>query len=213
MQEHLGLAGRVALYRLDRDMSDEELVEWFVPVTEWGEDGLYHLVKPAKCSDREKQHRQVLATHNTLTLAGINNILNNLSVPSQGGLNQESGLQPFGQILSVGNGPLNTSATGAGIARNAYDVSGNGFATGSRKVPAAFTIVGFSVTITTNFFAGDAIGTWTNGGLYGAATPFGGVFINATTTAALGSLMTWFPISYVKGSSPYALAYTFTLSN
>lgn len=182
----LGIKGIITVHEIP-DWCDEEFaVRW------------------ARMSEGEKRSRQVRLAdgrwqaENLITNVGITQLLNNMSVSGQGNM------QAFAQILSVGNGTL------TGVTRSDTSVAGDGFTTGARKVPASFAITGFSTTITTNFASGDAAGTWTNIGLYGLAVSGAQ---NATTASGTGQLNTHALFSFVKGSSAYAVAYTFTLSN
>lgn len=198
MQDVIGIEGMLRLYHLPYDMSDEELRYWWEPETERGEDGLFHIVRPARMSREEKQSRFILQAKNLITNAGITQLLNNMSVTGQGNM------QAFFQILSLGNGAV------TGVTRIDTSVSGDGFTTGARKVPASFSSVGFATTVTTNLGSGDAVGTLTNGGIYGF-NPSGAQ--NATTSSGTGLLLSHILFSYVKGASAIAVTYTLTISN
>jgi hypothetical protein len=184
--ETIGIKGILTIHEIP-DWTDEEFV------CHW-----------ARMSEGEKHSRQVpladgrMRAENIITNAGITTILNNLSVTGQGNM------QTFAQILSVGNGSI------TGVTRSDTSVVGDGFTSGARKVPASFTSTGFSTTITTNFASGDAVGTWTNIGIY-SFNPSGPQ--NATTTAGTGQLSTHALFSFVKGGTSYAVNYIFLLSN
>src|SRR5215472_8096185 len=98
IKETLSIKGRVRILALDHDMADEELRYWLEPETELGEDGLYHIVRPARWSEEEQRRRTVLEADNLITNAGMASLLTNLSVTGQGNM------QCFAQILAVGNG-------------------------------------------------------------------------------------------------------------
>ena len=198
IEEHLSIKGHVRLIQLDHDMTDEELRYWLEPETELGEDGLYHIVRPARWSAEEIARRTVLEADNLITNAGMASLLTNLSVTGQGNM------QCFAQIFGVGNGAI------SGVTRGDTVIAGDGFATGSRKVPASFSVVGFVTTITSNFLSTDAVGTWTNCALVGFK-PSGSQ--NATTTSGTGQVNTHLIFNFVKGSSAIAVAYMLTLSN
>lgn len=202
--EYIGVKGILTLHQLPADWSDEELRYWWEPKTAWDEKRGWVIVRPARMSDERKAAMIVpLATgerykENLITNLGIANILNNIGVASQG--NQ----QPLAQILSVGNGAI------SGVARADTSVSGDGFTSGARKVPASNTTVGFTTTIVTNYGSGDGVGTWTNIGLYGFAVSGAA---NATTSSGTGALMTHALYSFVKGATAYAVNYVMLLSN
>lgn len=198
IRESIGITGHIKIIELDRDYTDEELRDLLDPVTELGPDGLYHIVRPAKMSEEEKARRTVLEADNLITNAGITQLLNNMAVSGQGNM------QAFAQILAIGNGAI------SGVTRGDTSIAGDGFASGSRKVPASFTSVGFLTIVTTNFASGDAVGTWTNLGLVGFK-PSGSQ--NATTTANTGQVNTHLLINFVKGASAYAVAYSLSVSN
>lgn len=211
MGASISIAGNVSAYALPEEWSDEELRYWFVPETAPGDDGLMRVVRPARFGNEQMEQRVLHRSKNIVTQAGLGAILNNLGVIQQGSVNSENGLWPFAQILTIGSGPypFGSLLPGQGIPRTGYNITSEL----GRKVPAAFNIVGFTTTILVNFGASDAVGTWTQLGFYGVATPLGGIFINATLTPATGSLYTWAPFSLVKGSSPVCVQYSFTLSN
>lgn len=198
LQETLDIHGKIIIYRLDHDMSDEELRYWLEPETALGDDGLYHIVRPARWSEQEKARRKELEIDNLITNAGMTQLLNNLSVTGQGNM------QAFAQIFSVGNGAI------TGVTRADTSVAGDGFATGARKAPASFSIVGFVSTITVNFLSTDAVSTWTNAGFYGFK-PSGSQ--NASTTTGTGELNTHCLFPYSKGSVAVAVLYAFSLAN
>lgn len=198
MEDQIGIKGVIRLYTLPQDMTDEELRYWWEPETEIGPDGLFHIVRPARMSAEEKHSRLVLQASNLVTNAGMTQLLNNMSVSGQGNM------QAFAQILSMGNGTI------SGVTRGDTAVLGDGFTTGARKVPASFSSVGFTTTITTNFGSGDAVGTITNAGLYGFK-PSGSQ--NASTTTGTGQLNSHVLFSFTKGASAIAVAYSLSLTN
>lgn len=196
--ESLNIEGTLSLYELPRDMSDEEFRAWWEPETALGEDGLYHIVRPARCSDEEKARRKVLEVGNLITNAGIKQQLNNMSVPGQGLL------LVFNQIFALGNGAI------SGVTRADTAVAGDGFATGSRKQAASVIVIGYTTTATMNYASGDANGTITNAGIFGV-NPVTGA--NAGTSAGTGTLMTHVLFNFVKGASAVAIAYSISLAN
>lgn len=197
-RDTIGIEGVMRFYQLPTDWTDEELRYWWEPETELGKDGLYHIIRSSRMGPEEKERRRILTASNLLTNSGITQLLNNIAVTGQGSM------QAFFQILSLGNGAI------TGVARTDTAVAGDAFTTGARKVPASFTSVGFATTVTTNLGSGDAVGTLTNGGIYGF-NPSGGT--NATTTIGTGLLLSHILFSYTKGASPIAITYTLTISN
>lgn len=164
-------------------------------IPEWT-DAEFARLWPAM-SAGEKRSRQVAEAENLITNTGLTLLLTNMSVSGQGNMN------PFCQILSVGNGAISV------IARTDTSVAGDGFASGSRKAPASFSVSGFQTTIAFNFASGDALGSWTNLGLYGYKTASSQA---ATTTAGTGALMTHAFITYGKVGA-IAVNYVFIYSN
>lgn len=198
IKDSLSIKGHVKLIQLDYDMTDEELRYWMEPETELGEDGLYHLVRGPRMSEEERERRTILTAKNLITNAGMTQVLTNQSVPGQGNM------LAYAQIFAVGNGAI------SGVTRTDTTIAGDGFASGSRKVPASYSVIGFSTTITTNFASGDAVGTWTNAALVGFKVSGAQ---NATTTSGTGALMSHVLFNFVKGASAIAVAYSFSLSN
>lgn len=192
-----GIDGIVSLYAIPEEWAqdDEVFKSWWEPKTELGSDGLYHIVEPARISDEAKAQRLLMEpVHNLIMNAGITRYLNNNAATAQ------SGMQPICQILSVGN-----TNSGSPITRADTAVSGDGFGTNARRAPNSNSVVGFQVTITTNYLSGDAQGTWTNIGWYGGGS--------ATTTTGTGTLYTHANFPYPKGASAVAVNYVFLMGN
>ncbi len=196
MIDDFPIQGIASLYAIPEEWAQDKALfdAWWLPETELGSDGLYHIVREARLSDEAKAQRLVMEpVHNLITNSGITRILLNQSVQTQA--NQ----QPFAQILSVGNGAI------TGVLRTDTAVAGDAFVASARKAPTSNFQTGFLTTIITNFASGDAVGTWTNIGLYGGGS--------ATTTAGTGTLYTHALYPFVKGSVAYALNYCFLMSN
>lgn len=195
MFEHIHPHGIVTLHKIPDAWSDADFRHWWCPVT--APDGT--ILQPARLSDETKRawltplDNGSLYAENLITNNGISQLLTNHGVQAQ------ASMQPFSQILSMGNGSI------SGVTRADTSVAGDGFATGARKAPASHANTGFSVTITTNFLGTDAVGTWSNGGMYGGGS--------ATTTTGTGTLLSHFLFSFSKGSNAYALNYVFLYSN
>ena len=179
--ETIGIHGIITIHEIP-NWTDEELAYWW-----------------ARMSPEAKAQRQALPPiENMMTNTGIVLFLANNSKTGQGNM------YPWSQILSVGDDAF------TGASRELTAVSGDGFATGSRKASASNSQIGFQSTLVFNFGTGDAVGTWTNAGLYGYKTSSSQ---NATTTAGTGALMTIAAYPFVKGSVAYALQYVLTLQN
>lgn len=187
--------GIITIHRIPDEWTDDDFKYWFCPTT--APNG--QILQPARISDAKKQEWLVplgngeLYAKNLITNSGISQLLTNHGVQAQ------ASMQPFSQILSMGNGAI------TGVTRSDTAVAGDGFTTGARKAPASHANTGFSVTVTTNFLTTDAVGTWTNGGMYGGGS--------ATTTTGTGTLESHFLFSFVKGSTAYAVNYVFIYAN
>ncbi len=182
----IDLEGQVTLYEGIPDLPDEAFLTWWT------------CLRP-----EEKQARICYSTGNLITKNGLW-ILGFSLV----GNRNSSEFVNLASIFSVGNGAISS------VARGDTAVAGDGFASGSRKVPAGYTKSGLTTTLVMNFQSSDAAGTWTNGGLYSYGGPLGGVGLNyPTTTPGTGFLSTHFLFSpnVVKGASPLAVTYTLTL--
>jgi hypothetical protein len=194
MRELISIHGHITLHEIPAEWTDADFKRLWCPVT----DRNGQILRPAIISGGEKRARQVAETENLLTSIGITLWLTNGSVSGQGNMN------PFTQILSVGNGSISS------VSRSDTSVSGDGFVASARKAPASYAVSGFQTTIYFNFASGDAQAFWTNLGIYGYKTASSQA---ATTTAGTGALMTHALINYNKVASAIAVAYTFVLSN
>lgn len=195
MFEHIHPHGIVTLHKIPDAWSDEDFKHWWCPVT--APNG--QILQPARISNETKRawlqplDDGSLYVENLITNNGISQLLTNIGVQAQ------ASMQPFAQILAVGNGSI------SGVTRADTTLPGDGFATGSRKAPASHANTGFSVTITTNFLSTDAVGTWSSLALFGGGS--------ATTTSATGTMETHALFSFNKGSNAYAVNYVVLLSN
>lgn len=197
-----GIDGILSLYEIPNEFAeDKELFDaWWLPRTEIGRDGLYHIIEPARISDEAKAQRLVMPPmHNLITNLGISLILTNLSVTTQ------AAMFPVTQIMSVGNG------TCTGVLRTDTSVPGDAFVATARKAPTSYAINGFLTTIITNYGTTDAVGTWTNAGWYGYKVASAQ---NATTTGGTGALMSHVLFPFVKSNSAsYSINYAFLMGN
>lgn len=187
--------GIITIHKIPDEWTDEDFKRYWCPLT--APNG--QILQPARISDEVKRAWMVplsngeLYAKNLITNNGISQLLTNHGVQAQ------ASMQPFSQILSMGNGAI------TGVTRADTSVAGDGFATGARKAPASHANTGFSVTVTTNFLSTDAVGTITNLGFYGGGS--------ATTTTGTGTLLSHALFNFVKGSTAYALNYAFLYSN
>src|SRR5215469_16580382 len=131
--------GIITIHKIPDEWTDEDFKHWWCPVT--APNG--QILQPARISNETKQAWIVpldngdLYAANLITNNGISQLLTNHGVQAQGSM------QPFSQILSMGNGAT------TGVTRSDTGVVGDGFATGARKAPASHANTGFSVTVTT----------------------------------------------------------------
>lgn len=187
--------GIITLHKIPNEWTDEDFAYWWCPVT--APNG--QVVQPARISDETKRAWLTpladgrLYAENLITNNGISQLLTNHGVQAQ------ASMQPFSQIFAVGNGAI------SGVTRADTTLPGDGFATNSRKAPASHTNTGFSVTITTNFASGDAVGIWTSVAFFGGGS--------ATTTTATGTMESHALFSFNKGSTAYAVNYVFLYQN
>ena len=195
MHEPFSIHGIITLHQIPDEWTDDDFIYWWCPVT--APNG--QILQPARIRDEVKRSWLTplsdgrLQAENLITNNGISQLLTNIGVQAQ------ASMQPFAQILSVGNGSI------TGVTRTDTSVAGDGFATGARKAPASHANTGFSVTVTTSLLSTDAVGILSNIGFYGGGS--------ATTTAGTGTLESHALFSFNKGSAAYAINYVFLLSN
>lgn len=199
MIEKLCPEGVISIYEIENNWAEDkaEFDYYWLPETKVV-NGVHRIVRPARVSDGEKRERMAMQpVHNLITTAGISLLLTNMAVASLSN-------QPFSQILSVGNGAI------TGVTRADTSVAGDGFTSGARKAPTSLSHVGFLITLLINFASGDAVGSWSNLGMYGYNV-LGSQ--NATTTAGTGTLFTHSLFPFTKGSSSYSVSYSYLMSN
>jgi hypothetical protein len=135
--------------------------------------------------EKAREGKLVVEAHNLIMSAGRTQLLS--FIGASGATNA------FAQYYAVGTGAVYTINTGdTALASELF-----------RAVPASFSVVGNTVTISTPFGAGQAVGTYTNAGLFGN---------NATSTPGSGVLMTHLLYSYPKGAISIFNDYTITLA-
>lgn len=189
MREQFGVHGLITIHKIPDEWSEADFRYWWCPIT--APNG--QILQPARIGDETKRlwlaHEPI---ENLITNTGISTLLTNTGVQST------ASMIAFAQILSVGNGSI------TGVTRGDTSVAGDGFATNARKAPSSHANTGFSVTVTTQYASGDAVGSWSNLGFYGN---------NATTTTGSGQLMTHALFTFPKGSAAYAVNYCFVYAN
>lgn len=207
--DHLTLdavAGTVRIRKMPSDMTEADFAAWWPRVSEKDRSrysvGLrvpkmvwnHYLRRYEWNGDYDERED----AHNLITNNGILSLLQLIVYSNQ------SQLQPYQQIMSAGNGAI------TGVQRTDIAVAGDGFASGSRKVPNLYQITGFTGVHSTLYGSGDALGTWTNIGWYGYNFTSSQ---NATTTSGTGWLNTHCLFSFVKDSYQYTVDYANTITN
>jgi hypothetical protein len=164
--EKLKYKNRIFVYAYP-GWTDEEVIYWTLPeVNEKSE-----IIRPARMSRREIERYLAAESHNILTTAGRNLVLQFLG--------NNTGSSPFAQYLAVGTFPINSVSPG--------DTSVNTEL--FRQVPNTTAITGTQNDIATVVGSASGAGAWTNGGFYG---------VNATAAAGSGQLNTHFLLNYTK---------------
>jgi hypothetical protein len=150
------------LLRVYEFSSDEEMAEY----ANW-----WHRFSLA---EKARKGHLVVEKHNLVTSAGRNQLLTFAGASGT--------TSAFAQYYAVGTGAIATvTAADTQLATELF-----------RAAPSSSTIVGTTVTITTQFTTGQANGTYTNAGLWGGS---------ATSTLGSGTLMTHILYSYTKTSA------------
>lgn len=198
-----GIEGIIRLRRVPNDVTPADFADWWPRVSEREKAARYAEPFYAPTYDRHGDYtgewEETDETRNLLTNQGIQSVLQLFCYSNQ------TQLEPYQQIMSLGNGAL------TGVQRTDTAVAGDNFASGSRKVPTSYGIIGFQGTHSTLYGTGDANGTLTNGGWYGYNFQSN---TDATTSGGTGWLNTHFMFSYVKTSSiSFVLDYINVLSN
>lgn len=125
-------------------------------------------------AEKARKGRLVVEQHNLVTSAGRTQLLTFAGASGS--------TTAFAQYYAVGTGAIaSVLATDTSLATELF-----------RAVPSSSTIVGTTVTITTQFTTGQANGTYTNAGLWGGS---------ATSTLGSGTLYTHILYSYTKTSA------------
>ena len=150
------------------------------------DDALQHAWHRLTLSEKAREGHLVVEAHNLITSAGRTQLLTFTG--------SNSTTTAWAQYYAVGTGAIySVQASDIALATELF-----------RAVPASFTVVGNGVTVTTNFTAAQAVGTYTNAGVFGNG---------ATGTAGSGTLMTHLLYSYTKSNTqPIVSDYLFSLT-
>jgi hypothetical protein len=153
---------------------------------EWSAED-YRCYYPAM-TERDRQRLTVHEVHNILTSSGRTQILSYIG-------NGSANSAAFAQYFALGTFPVNSVNPGD------TSVQGEIF----RVAPSSATITGTQVDIYSQIGTTQAVGTLTNGGLYG---------INATSASGSGTLMTHALLNnFVKASGQaYSIDYLINLT-
>ncbi len=136
-------------------------------------------------SEKARKGRQVVEVHNLITSAGRTQILTFMG--------NAGTTTAFAQYYAVGTGAIySVQASDTSLATEFF-----------RAAPASYAVVGNQVTVTTNFTSAQAIGTYTNAGLFG---------VSATGTAGSGTLCTHILYSYTHTAVAIANDYVLSLT-
>jgi hypothetical protein len=135
-------------------------------------------------AEKARKARLVVEEHNLVTSAGRTQLLTFAGASGT--------TAAFAKQYAVGTGAIaSVTAADTSLATELF-----------RLAPSTSTIVGTTVTITTNFSTSQGNGTYTNAGLWG---------ISATSTPGSGTLMTHILYSFTK-TSAIAIANDYQLS-
>lgn len=164
----------------DPDWTPEQYGYWWLD--EVNSSGKW--VHAARMTEREKERYTLYEASNQVMSAGITQVLTFLG-------NSASNTAAFSQYLAIGNGTIFTI--------NPLDttLSTEFF----RKAVTGYSTSGSLVTISTSLLSTDAVGAWSNMGLYGVA---------ATATANSGTLMTHVLTTFTKTSIARTADYMIT---
>lgn len=172
--------GILKIREIPSDWTDTEFRYWYC--NEHSASG--RLLRKARLSERDKDRWTVLVAENLLMSAGRTQLLTFAG--------SHTTTTAFAQYYAVGTGTIYTvQPSDTQLASELF-----------RAVPASFSVVGNSVTVTTNFSTSQGNGTYTNAGLFGNG---------ATGTANSGTLMTHLLYSYTK-TSAVSIANDYTIS-
>lgn len=176
----LKFEGILKIREIPAEWSDTEFKYWWCD--ERSPSGA--LIRKARMTEHEKDRWTVLEAKNMLMSAGRTQILTFMG--------QATAPATFSQFYAVGTGTIYTvQPSDTSLATELF-----------RLAPAAFSIVGNAVTVTTNFSTSQGNGTYTNAGLFG---------VSASSTPGSGVLMTHILYSFTKTNSQ-AIVNDYTMS-
>ncbi len=181
VEETIRVEGIVRIREIPREWDYATYAYWWLPEV----DAAGRVLRPPRMREREKQRYEVAEQHNTLTNAGRALFLDFLSSPTA--INTI-----FAQYFAVGTTSLISVSPGDGAVQGEI----------ARAVPSAFTISNAQADLASYFGPAQALGTLTNGGLYGN---------NATNVLGSGTLYSHVLLNYTKGSVPITIDYLFNL--
>ena len=168
--EAIHFEGILRIREIPPEWTDAEFRYWWCD--ERTESGM--LIHRARMSEREKDRWTVVEARNLLMSAGRTQLLTFAGASGT--------TVAFAQFYAVGTGSIFTvQPADTSLATELF-----------RLAPASFSVVGNSVTITTNFSTSQGNGTYTNAGLFGNG---------ATSTPGSGTLMTHILYNYTKTSA------------
>jgi hypothetical protein len=183
--EHIKVAGIIRFRRIPDDWSEEEYRRLWLP--EWNDDHT-KIIREAIITPKEKERYTVGEYHNILTTSGRQEILTYLASTA-------ANTPAFGQYFALGTGAIQTVSPGDS------QLQGEIF----RAAPSTATITGTQLDLATLISASQAVGTLTNGGLFG---------ISATSSSNTGTLMTHSLVNnFVKDNShTYTIDYLLSIN-
>jgi len=170
--EHIAYSGIIRFRRIPDDWSEAEYRRLWLP--EWN-DSHTKIIREAIITPKEKERYTVGEYHNILTTSGRQEMLTYLASTA-------ANTPAFGQQFALGTGAINRVDPGdAQLQGEIY-----------RTPPSTATITGTQLDLATLISASQAVGTLTNGGLFG---------VSASSTVNSGILMTHSLISnFVKAN-------------
>jgi hypothetical protein len=186
MEEIIKVCGLIRIRELPPEWTEADFRYWWLP--EVDSDG--RIIRKARMSEREKSRWTQWEGHNLLTSSGRSALLTYMSS------NTGSTYVPFAAYLAIGSTSI------VQVYPTDTNVPGEFF----RKQPTSTTQTGNNLDVSTSLAAGDAVGTWSNLGLYGGAGVSG--------TIGSGVLYTHSLVipNYTKGSNTPVIDYTLSLN-
>jgi hypothetical protein len=174
VSEQFSIEGVLRIYEVPEELW---LLRWWKYIRKRG-------WKYLTLEEKAREGKLVVETHNMIMSAGRTQVLSFIGASGS--------TTAFSQYYAVGTGAIySISPSDSSLATELF-----------RAIPAAFSVVGNAVTVSTPFSAAQANGAYTNAGLFGS---------NATSTPGSGVLMTHLLYSYTKVST-IAITNDYTLT-